>query len=85
MMACDLFLYMYESRRTVQSLPFGPYIFQELYHHGVLGLSCRNEIEISSRWCRIFPLGDGIYNPQNEMLPFHKTKCSETQNEASSL
>ena len=25
------------------------------------------------------------YNPQNEMLPFHKTKCSETQNEASSL
>lgn len=26
-----------------------------------------------------------IYNPQNEMLPFHKTKCSETQNEASSL
>lgn len=28
-------------------------------------------------WC--------LYNPQNEMLPFHKTKCSETQNEASSL
>ena len=28
---------------------------------------------------------DLIYNPQNEMLPFHKTKCSETQNEASSL
>ena len=26
-----------------------------------------------------------FYNPQNEMLPFHKTKCSETQNEASSL
>lgn len=26
-----------------------------------------------------------LYNPQNEMLPFHKTKCSETQNEASSL
>ena len=26
-----------------------------------------------------------VYNPQNEMLPFHKTKCSETQNEASSL
>lgn len=26
-----------------------------------------------------------MYNPQNEMLPFHKTKCSETQNEASSL
>lgn len=26
-----------------------------------------------------------IYNPQNEMLSFHKTKCSETQNEASSL
>lgn len=26
-----------------------------------------------------------IYNPQNEMLPFHKTKCSETQNEASLL
>lgn len=25
------------------------------------------------------------YNPQNEMLPFHKTKCSETQNEMSSL
>lgn len=25
------------------------------------------------------------YNPQNEMLPFHKTKCSETQNEVSSL
>lgn len=29
--------------------------------------------------------GDEFYNPQNEMLPFHKTKCSETQNEASSL
>lgn len=28
---------------------------------------------------------DSVYNPQNEMLPFHKTKCSETQNEASSL
>lgn len=28
-------------------------------------------------WCK--------YNPQNEMLPFHKTKCSETQNEMSSL
>lgn len=28
---------------------------------------------------------DTLYNPQNEMLPFHKTKCSETQNEASSL
>lgn len=27
----------------------------------------------------------GYYNPQNEMLSFHKTKCSETQNEASSL
>lgn len=26
-----------------------------------------------------------VYNPQNEMLPFHKTKCSETQNEMSSL
>ena len=26
-----------------------------------------------------------VYNPQNEMLSFHKTKCSETQNEASSL
>lgn len=26
-----------------------------------------------------------MYNPQNEMLPFHKTKCSETQNEVSSL
>lgn len=26
-----------------------------------------------------------LYNPQNEMLPFHKTKCSETQNEMSSL
>ena len=26
-----------------------------------------------------------MYNPQNEMLPFHKTKCSETQNEMSSL
>lgn len=26
-----------------------------------------------------------FYNPQNEMLPFHKTKCSETQNEMSSL
>lgn len=26
-----------------------------------------------------------MYNPQNETLPFHKTKCSETQNEASSL
>lgn len=30
-------------------------------------------------------LSQYIYNPQNEMLPFHKTKCSETQNEASSL
>jgi hypothetical protein len=29
--------------------------------------------------------GVAMYNPQNEMLPFHKTKCSETQNEASSL
>lgn len=33
-----------------------------------------------------FPVIPGYdYNPQNEMLPFHKTKCSETQNEASSL
>ena len=30
-------------------------------------------------------LNCSVYNPQNEMLPFHKTKCSETQNEASSL
>lgn len=30
-------------------------------------------------------LGVVFYNPQNEMLPFHKTKCSETQNEMSSL
>lgn len=30
-------------------------------------------------------VGMSKYNPQNEMLPFHKTKCSETQNEASSL
>jgi hypothetical protein len=33
----------------------------------------------NSRWLSPY------YNPQNEMLPFHKTKCSETQNEMSSL
>ena len=27
MIVCDLFLYMYESRRTIQSLTFGSYIF----------------------------------------------------------
>ena len=45
---------------------------------------------MNSRFCPLIhalveQLKEEYYNPQNEMLPFYKTKCSETQNEASSL
>lgn len=39
----------------------------------------------SAKWIVPNTVTVAMYNPQNEMLPFHKTKCSETQNEASSL
>lgn len=68
----------YKKERVVFSdvLPYElPITFTNRFFYRFL---VKNEVEYI-----IEPLDH--YNPQNEMLPFHKTKCSETQNEASSL
>lgn len=70
MIACDLFLYMYKSRRTVQSLAFGSYIFQKLNHHRVLGLTGSYEIEIPGWRSRIFSFGDGIHQFIQRIIEF---------------
>ena len=70
MIACDLFLYMYKSRRTVQSLAFGSYIFQKLNHHRILGLTGSYEIEIPSWGCWIFSFGDGIHQFIQRIIEF---------------
>ena len=70
MIACDLFLYMYKSRRTIQSLSFGSHIFQELNHHRVLGFTGSYEIEIPGWRCRIFSFGDGIHQFIQRIIEF---------------
>lgn len=54
-----------------------PYFFTETTETETFQINWNN-------WSKLIGM-QPLYNPQNEMLPFHKTKCSETQNEASSL